>query len=497
MSSSAYETIESRFSEISLMGEIMEALSWDQEVYMAEGSVESRAEQLAWLSGRAHELLTRHDWEDLLGEADAHSDSLTHWQQANLREARREWIHAAALPGKLVEALTLATSRGEVAWRNARNEDDFSIFVPHLKKILELTRETAFLKAEALSTTPYNALVDQFQPGLTTHTINLVFDSLKDFLPGFLVEVQHTQNISKDDIGFKKSYSWKKQEELSLRIMDIMGFDFNRGRLDISAHPFTTGHPLDTRITTAYREHDPLFALTATIHETGHALYELNRPLEWRLQPVGYARGMVVHEAMSLFMEKMVALTPEFIQFITPVMKNVLGDFTELSFEHLYQVTRQVQPGFIRIEADEVTYPLHVILRYELEQLLFDDKLKVEDIPEAWNDRMNGFLGIRPQGNAKGCLQDIHWAHGAFGYFPCYTLGAVMASQLFADLNKEYSTTCVDIQQGRFADIVDWLKDRIYDRASLLPFEELVHAVSGQSISAEPFIKHLRKRYAV
>ncbi len=497
MSSSAYKTIESRFSEISLMGEIMEALSWDQEVYMAEGSVESRAAQLAWLSGRAHELLTRPDWEDLLGEADAHSDSLTHWQQANLREARREWIHAAALPGKLVEALTLATSRGEVAWRNARNEDDFSIFVPHLKKILELTRETAVLKADALDTTPYNALVDQFQPGLTTHTIDLVFDSLKDFLPGFLIEVQHAQNISKDDVAFKKSYSGRKQEELSLRIMDIMGFDFKRGRLDISAHPFTTGHPLDTRITTAYREHDPLFALTATIHETGHALYELNRPLDWRLQPVGYARGMVVHEAMSLFMEKMVALTPEFIQFITPVMQKVFGNFAELSFEHLYQVTRQVRPGYIRIEADEVTYPLHVILRYELELLLLDDKLKVEDIPEAWNDRMNEYLGIRPPGNAKGCLQDIHWAHGAFGYFPCYTLGAVMASQLFADLNEVYSTTSVDIQQGRFTGIVDWLKERIYDRASLLPFDDLVHAVSGQSISTEPFIKHLRERYAV
>jgi len=497
MSSSAYETIENRFREISLMGEIIEALSWDQEVYMAEGSVESRAAQLAWLSGRAHELLTRPDWEDLLGEADTHSDSLTPWQQANLREARREWIHAATLPGKLVEALTLATSRGEVAWRNAREEDDFSIFVTHLKKILELTRETAFLKADALDTTPYNALVDQFQPGLTTHTIDLVFDSLKDFLPGFLVEVQYAQNIPKDDIPFKKRYSEKKQEELSLRIMDIMGFDFNRGRLDISAHPFTTGHPLDTRITTTYREHDPLFALTATIHETGHALYELNRPLEWRLQPVGYARGMVVHEAMSLFMEKMVALTPEFIQFITPVMQKVFGDFTELSFEHLYQFTRQVQPGYIRIEADEVTYPLHVILRYELEQLLLEDRLKVEDVPEAWDDRMNDYLGIRPPGNAKGCLQDIHWSHGAFGYFPCYTLGAVLASQLFVDLNQEYSTTSIDIQQGRFAGIVDWLKERIYEKASLLPFEDLVHTVSGQSISAEPFIKYLRERYSV
>ncbi len=360
-----------------------------------------------------------------------------------------------------------------------------------------MTRETAFLKADALGTTPYNALVDQFQPGLTTHTIDLVFNSLKDFLPGFLVEVQHAQNISKDDIAFKKSYNGKKQEELSLRIMDIMGFDFNRGRLDISAHPFTTGHPLDTRITTAYREHDPLFALTATIHETGHALYELNRPLDWRLQPVGYARGMVVHEAMSLFMEKMVALTPEFIQFIAPVMQNVFGDFTELSFEHLYQVTRQVQPGFIRIEADEVTYPLHVILRYELEQLLLEDMLKVEDIPEAWNDRMNDYLGIRPPGNARGCLQDIHWAHGAFGYFPCYTLGAVMASQLFAGIKIEYSNTLADIQQGHFAGIVNWLKEKIYDRASLLQFEDLVHAACGQSISAEPFIKHLSERYLV
>jgi carboxypeptidase Taq len=497
MSLTAYERIEARFREISLMGEIMEALSWDQEVYMAEGSVDSRAEQLALLSGRAHELLTRSDWEDLLGEADVHSDSLTNWQQANLREARREWIHAAALPGKLVEALTLATSRGEVAWRNARNEDNFSIFVPHLKKILELTRETAFLKAEALNTTSYNALVDQFQPGLTTNTIDPVFDSLKDFLPGFLVEVQHAQNISKDDIRFKKSYSGQKQEELSLRIMDIMGFDFNRGRLDISAHPFTTGHPLDTRITTAYREHDPLFALTATIHETGHALYELNRPLDWRLQPVGYTRGMVVHEAMSLFMEKMVALTPEFIQFIAPVMQKVFGDFTELSFEHLYQVTRQVQPGYIRIEADEVTYPLHVILRYELEQLLFDDKLKVEDIPEAWNDMMNDYLGIRPPDNAQGCLQDIHWAHGAFGYFPCYTLGAIMGSQLFAGIKKEYSNTLTDIRQGHFAGIVNWLRENIYDMASLLPFEDLVLSVSGQPISAEPFIKHLSERYEV
>jgi len=495
MTSTAYETIENRFREISLLGEIMEALSWDQEVYMAPGSVEARAEQLAWLSGKAHELLTRPDWGELLEKAASEKDDLTEWQQANLREARREWIHAAALPGKLVEALTLTTSRAEMAWRNARSEDDFSIFVPHLVKIIELTRESAGLKAEALDTTPYNALVDQFQSGLTTLTIDTVFDSLKDFLPGFLVQVQETQAGTGNNLPFTNGYNEEKQKELSQHIMKIMGFDFNRGRIDMSAHPFTTGHPLDARITTAYRENDPLFALTATIHETGHALYELNRPLEWRLQPAGFARGMVVHEAMSLFMEKMVALTPEFIQFITPVMKEIFGDSEELLFDNVYGIIRHVYPGFIRIEADEVTYPLHVILRYDLEKLLLDDKLKVNDIPDAWNDGMHKYLGIDPPSDALGCLQDIHWAHGAFGYFPCYSLGAVLASQLFYKLQQENGNMLEDISQGNFTDIVTWLENRIYKNGSLLSFEELVVDAAGKAISAEPFKDHLRDRY--
>ncbi|MDR3438408.1 carboxypeptidase M32 [Telmatospirillum sp.] len=490
---SAYTRLEQRFHRLSLIDQALGILGWDMAAMMPPGGAASRGEQMATLKALAHEILTATEVKPLLDAAE--DEDLDDWARANLHEMRRDWVHAAAVPSRLVEDLSRASSACETVWRKARAASDFAMVAAPLGELLGLTRKIAEIKGQTLGLSPYDALLDQYEPGGTSAAIDVVFDDLSDFLPGFLDQVLARQGPAPErPTG---PFPIDRQRELGLRMMAVLGFDFDHGRLDVSQHPFCGGTPDDIRITTRYDENDFIKSLLSVLHETGHALYERGLPPAWRTQPVGRARGMSVHESQSLLMEMQACRSREFFTFAAPLIADVLGTAGQAGWEPetLQALTVRVTPDFIRTDADEVTYPAHVILRYRLEKALIAGDLEVGDIPAAWNEGMVSLLGIRPPDDRRGCLQDLHWYDGAFGYFPTYTLGAMTAAQLFDAAQKAQPDLLLSIGRGDFAPLVGWLRTNVHAKASSLSTDDLLIAATGRPLDSEVFKNHLRRRY--
>ena len=434
---SSYKQLEQRFARLGRLRDAQGILHWDRSVMMPAGGAENRAEQLATLDVICHELITDPRVGELLDAAGG--ESLGDWERANVREMRRDWIHATAVDTALVEAQSRASSACEMAWREARPKADYAMVLPFLEEVLRLAIEAGKAKAARFGTSAYDALLDEFEPAARAADIDPVFDDYAGFLPDFLDKVLARQAREPAIIKPRGPFPVERQRELSMRVMQILGFDFHHGRLDVSLHPFTGGASGDQRITTRYSEADFTTALMGTIHETGHALYEQHLPAAWRHQPVGSARGMVVHESQSLLMEMQAARSREFLSFAAPMMREAFGaEAADEAWqaENLFRLYTRVSRSFIRTEADEVTYPAHVILRYRLERALIAGDLPLRDLPGAWNEGLKMLLGVAAPDDRLGCLQDIHWYDGAFGYFPTYTLGAMAAAQLFDAASK-------------------------------------------------------------
>ncbi|MEX2649409.1 MAG: carboxypeptidase M32, partial [Alphaproteobacteria bacterium] len=426
----AYAELERRHARLSHLNGARAVLSWDHQAMMPDGGAEARTEQIAVLGVLEHELATDPAQGELLAAAAA--EPLDDWQRANLREMKRRWRHATALDADLVERLSRAVSSGEQAWRAARPLSDFAGFAPALDAVLRLAREVAARKADALGLAPYDALLDEYEPGFASLRIDGLFADLEGFLPEFLGRVLERQRSRGAPLRPQGPFPTDRQRDLALRLMRAVGFDFRHGRLDVSLHPFCGGTPDDVRITTRYDETDFTSALMGVLHETGHAMYERGLPAQWRNQPVGEARGTGIHESQSLLIEMQACRGREFLAFAAPIMREAFGaDGPAWREDNLYRLYTLVEPGFIRVDADEVTYPAHVILRYRLERAMIAGDLAVADLPGAWNEGMKRLLGIVPPEDRLGCLQDIHWPDGAWGYFPTYTLGALAAAQLF------------------------------------------------------------------
>lgn len=491
---SAYALLEKRFARLSVIDDTTGLLHWDMSTMMPEGGAESRAEQLATLRSIHHDLLTSPEMADLLARAEDETEGLGEWQAANLREMRRDWIHAAALPGTLVEAFSKACSTCEMVWRQARPAGDFKSVTPHLAEVLRLTREIAAIKAEHLGVSLYDALLDQYEPGGRAAAIEPVFADLEAFLPGFLGRVLDHQGAAPPSP--KGPFPAAIQRELGLKLMAVLGFDFRHGRLDTSFHPFCGGTADDVRITTRYDEADFTSALMGVLHETGHALYDFGLPAAWKRQPVGRARGMSIHESQSLLIEMQACRSAEFMAFAAPLMRDAFGGSgPQWETENLYRGGIRVEPGFIRVDADEVTYPAHVILRFKLEKALVEGAMEIDDLPAAWNEAMTKMLGITPPDDRHGCLQDIHWYDGAWGYFPTYTLGAMTAAQLFDAAKQADPTIPSAIAQGDFGPLLGWLRPNIHNQGCLLGVDDLVKRATGQSLNADIFKRHLENRY--
>jgi carboxypeptidase Taq len=492
---SAYQTLERRFARIAAISDALGILQWDTETLMPPGAADGRAEQLATLKVLSHELLTDDDNADLLADAE-HEKALSDWQQANLHEMRRAYLHATAVPTDLVEANSRAVSRCEMVWRDARPAGDFALLLPSLSEVLNLQRQIADAKAEALGCSPYEALLDTYEPGGNTETIDRVFADLRQFLPGFLSQVLERQKILPDILPLKGPFPVETQRALGVRMMSAAGFDFNKGRLDISLHPFCGGATHDVRLTTRYDEADFTKALMGVMHETGHALYEQGRPAEWLGQPVSEARGMSLHESQSLLIEMQACRSRAFLEFAAPVMRDSFGGSGPAwEADNLHRLYTKVEPGFIRVDADEVTYPAHILIRYELEKALIAGDMTLNDLPGAWNEGMRSLLGLKVPNDRFGCLQDIHWPGGAWGYFPTYTLGAMTAAQLFDAARRADDGVMPGIARGDFSPLVSWLRTNIHAKGSLLPADELLKQATGRPLDAGVYQKHLASRY--
>jgi carboxypeptidase Taq len=492
---SAYLELESRFKRMGLIGDAGAILGWDRETMMPEGSNSARSETVAALRVLRHEMLTDTRVGDLIDEAGG-DNALDDWQRANLAEMRRWRVHATAVPSDLVAAITRATGEAEMVWRKARPASDLAMLMPHLKKVLDLTREKAKVKAAALGVSPYQALMDEFEPGGRTERIDAIFDDYAAFLPGFLDQVLTRQASRPEPIRPEGPFPVEKQKALGVRLMTLIGFDFNHGRLDVSAHPFCGGVPDDVRITTRYTPDDFTQSLMGVLHETGHAMYERQLPERWRWQPVGEARGMSVHESQSLLIEMQVCRGPDFMAFAAPLMRETFGGSGPAwEADNLRRIYARVARSFIRVEADEVTYPAHVILRYRLEKKLIAGDLTLEDVPAAWAEELKGLLGIAPPDDRRGCLQDIHWPDGIFGYFPTYSLGAMTAAQLFDAAKRADGSILPSIAKGDFAPLMGWLKANVHGLGSKLSTDELLTRATGRPLDPAVFKAHLKARY--
>ena len=491
-----YAELERRFGRMSAVNRASSILNWDRSTMMPDGASDDRADQLATLNVIAHEIMIAPDMPDLLARAEEGRAGLDPWRAANLREMRHAWLHKSALPADLVEARTRATSACEMAWREARKAADFRALLPTFRDVVSITRRIGEAKATALGLSLYDALLDEYEPGGRSQRIDALFGELKAFLPGLLQQVMERQRTAGEPLPLDGPFAVEAQRKLGEGLIRTIGFDFTHGRLDVSSHPFTGGTADDVRITTRYDEKDFARALMGVLHECGHALYEAGLPRDWRRQPVGRARGMVLHESQSLLMEMQVCRSAEFIAFAAPRMRNAFarsGPAWEVG--NIHKLYTRVAPGYIRVDADEVTYPLHIMLRYRLERAILGGDLALGDLPGAWNSGMRELLGIVPPNDAVGCLQDIHWPDGAWGYFPTYTMGALAAAQLFAAARRGIPGLLEAIGRGDFAPLLAWLRVRVHGQGSLADTDTILSQATGSPLGTVAFKAHLETRY--
>lgn len=492
----AYRSLEERHRRLSALAGAQSVLFWDRSTMMPAGGAKARAEQMATLSVMAHELRTAEVVSELLDSAETSRAELDEWQAANLREMRRGWRHACAVPTDLVERLSRTASATEMAWRGAKERSDFASLAPLLGELLVLVREQAAAKASAFGTTPYEALLDSYDPDRTVAEIDNLIARLGEILPPLLDEVLERQAREPAPVAPAGPFAEAAQYALGQRLLQILCFDLDHGRLDVSHHPFTGGVPDDVRITTRYKPEDFTSSVMAVIHETGHAQFERGLPAAWRGQPVGRAPGMTVHESQSLLFEMQAGRSAAFLGFASPVFAEALGGHgAAWQAENLIRLYRRVSRGLIRVDADEITYPLHVMLRYRLERALVAGELSVAELPGTWNDGMQALLGVTPPDDARGVLQDIHWPSGSFGYFPTYTLGALAAAQLFDAARRAEPDLEPGLGRGDFGPLLGWVREHVHRWGSLRSPTALLREATGTPLDTVVFEAHLRARY--
>lgn len=491
---SAYQELEARFRRISVLGEVNTILHWDAATTMPHGGAGARSDQLAEMKLLRHKAITDPAIGALLDDAEASAPSLSVWQSANLREMRRDYRLATALDDGLVEAFSKATSACEHAWRDARAKSDFAAVQPLLQQVVDLTRETAAAYAGVFDLSQYDALVETYAPGTRSADFDPIFDDYAAFLPEFLPLVLDRQAREGQPVA-PRPVPVDRQRTLVEELAAATGFDFTHGRIDVSAHPFSTGYPGDQRITVSYDEQDPMFAVMAALHECGHAAYEAGLPAEWARQPVGQSLGMVVHESQSLSIEMQASRSDGFLTWLAGQATTILGDDPAYEPQNFRRLQQWVKPDFIRVDADEVTYPAHVILRTRLERAMLSGDLPLADLPGAWNEGMRALLGIEVPDDRRGCLQDIHWYDGAIGYFPTYTLGAMLAAQLAQAAARANPEIQEALANGDFSPLMAWLRSAIHSKGCLRPAEDLIREATGRPLDSAAFKRHLRQRY--
>ncbi len=495
----ALEQLKEFDAEIKALEEVQAVLEWDQQVYMPERGVHGRSEQTAELATIVHQKNTNPAIGDLLDKLDASDENplgsadLDDDDRRLVRAVYRDFRQATRLPADLVSKIARVTSVAQSVWAEARRKSQFKLFQPHLEEIVGLSLEVA--DRLGYEEHPYDALVDQYEPEMTTADIARVFRELREGLVPLVRDIAAARQV--DNSVLLKAFPVDKQEAFSRTILEALQFDMSRGRLDRSVHPFTTSlGPDDVRLTTRYDERFFPTALFGTIHEAGHGLYELGFSRRFHGTRLASGASLGIHESMSRFWENVVGRSRAFWHHFYPVMKTEFPDqLSGVDLESFYRAVNRVEPSLIRVEADEVTYSLHIILRFELERMLVGRELKVGDLPGAWREQSRDLLGIVPDNDANGVLQDIHWSGGAIGYFPTYALGNVYGLQFASRLREDIPEMENLVRQGDLVPIKAWLDEHIHAVGRSRTPRELCEEVAGESMSARPFIDYLKQKY--
>jgi carboxypeptidase Taq len=493
MATPAYDALTRTYARLHRLGHLQSLAGWDQAAKMPPKGNAARAAALTEMAALLHRMRTDAKLADHIARAE--QEALSELQRANLREIRRDWQRANALPESLVQRRQMAGSRCEHAWRQQRPANDWQGFLGNFREVLAIAREEAVLLAECSGMSRYDALMDRFEPGMTSATVERLFGEVRAWLPGLIAQVCERQRHD-TPIRPVGPFPVDAQRRLCERVIGLLGFDFEAGRLDVSTHPFCGGVPEDVRLTTRFAEDDFLSSLLGTVHETGHGRYEQNLPRDLLGQPVAEARSMAVHESQSLSFEMQLGSHPGFVAQLAPLVVQAFGAQPAFEPDNLHRLMTRVKPGLIRVDADEVTYPAHVILRFEIERPLIEGEIEAEDIPALWDSKMMELLGIDTRGNYRdGPLQDVHWTEGGFGYFPCYSLGAMFAAQWFAAMRRAMPDLDARIAAGDLAAVFDWLRDKIWTQASRWTTDELARRASGETLNPAHFKAHLQSRY--
>lgn len=496
----AYDSLLQRNREIALYGSAASVLSWDQETYMPHKAGAYRAEQLGQFAGLIHRLSTGPevgDWikaceDNLPARSDAEESAL---RAANVREWRREYDRATKLPARLVEDLAKTTSLAREAWANARKESNFSAFAPWLEKIIGLVREQA--EGWGYETCPYDALLEGYEPGARVADLIPVFADLQKQLTPLLLKLQKVTDAV-DPKLIEGDYPVAAQQAFNREVAEAMGFDFGAGRIDTTVHPFCTEMgPKDCRLTTRYNEKDFTSSLFGVMHEAGHGLYTQGLLPEYFGTPMGTYLSLGIHESQSRLWENQIGRSLTFWQHWYPRAQKHFAGLGKLSLEEFWIIANRVKPSFIRVEADEATYNLHIILRFEIEQKLISGDLKVADLPAAWNARFTELFQLTVPDDAHGCLQDTHWAIGALGYFPTYTLGTLNAAQLYHAALKQVSGLEAELREAKYGKLLEWLQQNVHRHGKRYSPPELMKLATGESTQATYFMDYLKAKYRI
>jgi len=500
---SSYRKLLERVKEIFVLESATSIVHWDMETMMPPRAIKLRSEQLSLLSRIGHKMITNPEIGKLLEEIMKHPkyDGLNAVQKRNVHLIKKGYDEQTKLPEDLVAEIAKQEAIATDAWKKAKASKDFSMFKPELEKLVDLRKRAAEILMEVKETaTPYDALIDIFEPKMSSETINRIFGELRKGLISLISRCEASPK--QPDVSIlKRRVPIDTQRKISKKIAEFVGYDIESrkagGRIDETEHPFSTGYYDDVRVTTHYHEDNFASAMFSTLHECGHALYEQNLKSEWMFQPVGTSCSMGFHESQSRFVENIVGRSREFWVYFLPKLKEFTGNIlSDVDLDTFVRAINEVKPSKIRIEADEVTYGLHIIIRFNLERELFADKIKVAELPEIWNQSYRDYLGLKIENDSEGVMQDTHWASGLYGYFPSYTLGNIYSGQILATMEKDLPEWKDQIARGNFRDIKRWVIKNVYSHGNLYYPPDLIKKITGEELSVKPYLSYLNQKYS-
>jgi carboxypeptidase Taq len=498
---SAYKELLSKTKDLVVLSTAEGIVHWDMEIYMPPKAVEQRSQQLALLSRIRHKMATDPEIGKLLKtiQTNAEYQALEVVEKRNLYLINKSYQEQTALPEKLVSDLAMQEALTVNVWKKAKAKKDFNLFKPELQKLLDLNKQAAEILMKVKETkTPYEALLDNFEPKMPALTITATFNQLLAGLKPLIAKIEDCKTKPNTQI-LNQPVPVEEQRKITQLITQTLGYDTASlaagGRVDDTEHPFTTGYYDDVRITTHYYPNNFASSIFSVLHESGHALYEQNLNPKWQYQPVGSTCSYGIHESQSRFYENIIGRSREFWNGFLPKIKQTAPSLSHLQLDPFIHAVNKVERSKIRIEADEVTYSLHIIIRFELERDLFADKINVDELPEAWNQKYADYLGVKIENDSEGVMQDTHWASGFYGYFPSYALGNIYSGQITAAISKDLPNWRGELADGKLEDVNTWLKMNVHSKSDLYDPEELIKLATGTCLNSQPYLQDLNKKY--